>query len=267
MTFWGYFRVTRPPLAILGLIAPIALVSWTGKSLIEGGFITAAVFFANLGLTLINEIVDGETDKINKPWKPVPSGVVNVNFVQDISTCFIVTSIGFLALLSIFDYMYFLIGIFGIITGYIYNIVRRDIIGNIALAITYGSAAMLCVYPHHFEFVVAFSALVFAFNIEVQYQDMIADRTAGIVTAPQQLGKLYTIVLCIIWGIVAMCILVTYNYTPMMAFVISAVCVIISAISIVAVRPDSKAQEIFNRYLGRIFMMIGFVMMIVEGCE
>jgi hypothetical protein len=94
-----------------------------------------------------------------------------------------------------------------------------------------------------------------------------AEKTVGIVTAPQQLGRIGTCLLGVVlssWSGYIFCNLaIETGYLPLTAFIISALLCLLSAISIPFVSPESKVQEVLNRYLGRIFLLLGFVWMIV----
>jgi len=75
LTLMGYIKVMRPPLTVLGLLASLALVLWSGKPLLyEGLLIILAISLGNTGYTMMNEVVDVDVDAKNKPWKPLPSG-------------------------------------------------------------------------------------------------------------------------------------------------------------------------------------------------
>jgi len=122
-------------------------------------------------------------------------------------------------------------------------------------------------YPKYPLFSVAFAMLTFAFNLAVQYQDLEAERTVGVVTAPQQLGRIGTCLLGVAlsaWSGALFCQLgIEIDYPPLIAFAISAILSMLSAFSISFVSPESKVQEILNRYLARLFLLIGFIWMIV----
>jgi len=53
----GYLKVLRPPLMILGLIAPLSLYLWSHKTIdFRGILVITAIFTGNLGYTLLNDL-------------------------------------------------------------------------------------------------------------------------------------------------------------------------------------------------------------------
>jgi len=193
MTLMGYIKVMRPPLTILGLLASLALVLWSGKPLLyEGLLIILAISLGNAGYTTMNEVVDVDVDAKNKPWKPLPSGQADFEKVLVISSVLIATSFCTIIILTICYGLFYLIGLLGLAFSHVYNVLRKDLLGNICMSGVYGIAALMSLYPKYPLFSVAFAMLTFAFNLAVQYQDLEAERTAGVVTAPQQLGRIGT---------------------------------------------------------------------------
>jgi len=268
LTLMGYIKVTRPPLTVLGGIASLALVLWAGKSLMwEGLLIILAIFFGNMGWTMMNECMDVDIDAKNKPYKPLPSGQADWEKVFMTSMFLIGFSFASLIVLSAFFGWFYLVGILGLVFSYVYNVLRKDLLGNVCMSGAYGIAALISLYPHYPVFPLAFALLTFAFNLAVQYQDLEAEKTVGVVTAPQQLGRVGTSLL----GVALSCgsvylfsrLMFETGFLPLIAFIISALLSLASAISVFLVSPGSRTQEILNRYLGRIFLLIGFIWIIV----
>jgi len=264
----GYIKVMRPPLTILGAVASLALVLWAGKPLLyEGLLIILAIFFGNMGYTMMNEVVDADVDAKNKPWKPIPSGQADFEKALVISSVLIASSFCTVIILTIRYGLFYLVGILGLVFSHVYNVLRKDLLGNVCMSGAYGIAALMSLYPKYPLFPVAFALLTFAFNLAVQYQDLEAERTAGVVTAPQQLGGIGTCLLGVALSYCSgtlFCLLgMKTGYPPLIAFVISALLSMLSAMSIPFVSPESKVQEILNRYLARIFLLVGFIWMII----
>jgi len=268
MTLMGYIKVTRPPLTILGFLASLALVLWSGKPLLyEGLLIILAISLGNAGYTMMNEVVDVDVDAKNKPWKPLPSGQADFEKVLAMSSILIASSFCTVIILTICYGLFYLIGILGLAFSHVYDVLRKDLLGNVCMSGAYGIAALISLYPKYLLFPIAFCLLTFAFNLAVQYQDLEAERTAGVVTAPQQLGRIGTCLLGVAlsaWSGALFCQLgIETDYLPLIAFIISAILSMLSAFSILFVSPESKVQEILNRYLVRIFLLIGFIWIIV----
>jgi len=268
VTLLGYLKVSRPPLALLGLIAPLSLYLWSHKVLDTQGFLVIiSIFTGNLGFTMLNECMDVDIDAKNKPYKPLPSGQADWEKVFMTSIFLIGFSFASLVVLSAFFGWFYLVGILGLVFSYVYNVLRKDLLGNVCMSGAYGIAALISLYPHYLVFPLAFALSTFAFNLAVQYQDLEAEKTVGVVTAPQQLGRVGTSLL----GITLSCgsvylfsrLMFETGFLPLIAFIISALLSLASAISVFLVSPGSRTQEILNRYLGRIFLLIGFIWIIV----
>jgi geranylgeranylglycerol-phosphate geranylgeranyltransferase len=269
MTLIGYVKVARPPLAVLGLIAPLALTLWSGKPLpYEGLLIILSIFLGNLGYTMMNEAMDEDVDRISKPYKPVPSGQVDVEKVLTAAILLIVISAFSIALLALLYGVFYLVGYAGLFFSHIYNVVRKDLVGNICLSGAYGMAALISVYPRYLQFPVAFAMLTFAFNLAVQYQDLKSEEIADVVTAPRQLGQMGTSLLGIALsggaGALFHGLLFETGYLSLIPFIISSLSCLCSSFSVSFLSPSSRTQEVLNRYLGRIFMLMGFTLLICE---
>lgn len=269
MTLKGYIQVCRPPLTILGGLAPAALLLWTHQFMsLKGFFIFLAVFLGNMGWTVMNEYFDfmKGIDQVNKPDKPLPSGRVDENKVTSLGLYLIVTSIVANLFLALTDPIY-MVGFLGHVGSFVYNTQRKDLVGNVFMSLAYGTAALICLYPYHLLFPLAFALLTFAFNLAIQYQDMLAESTARVITAPQQLDMIGTVAFgfttsaCSFY--IFLKILGFTGFMPIIAFNISAGLAMISALSLIWVGVESKVQELLNRYLGRIFLLLGFIIMIV----
>jgi len=268
LTLVGYIKVTRPPLTILGGLAPLALVLWSGKPLVwEGLLIILAVFFGNMGYTMLNEVMDAETDAKNKPWKPIPSGQVDMEKVLVASVFLAGCSLASLIVLGLYFNWFYSVGAWGLLLSHVYNVLRKDVLGNICMSGAYGIAALISLYPKYLEFSLAFALLTFAFNLAVQYQDLEAEKTSGVVTAPQQLGVAGTVFLGALTSVISFMLFARLYeetlYFPLVFFKAASFITLISAGSICVTKPESTVHELLNRYLGRIFLLIGFIDMIM----
>jgi len=257
----GYIKLIRPPLLVLGFLASYALMRYYGNwGGMKGWLILLAIGFGNTSFNVLNEIADVKQDCINKPWKPLPSGQVSIDGAFMLSVwCFIISAacIAFLGIL--YDMMYVVLGILGYLFGGIYNLTQRGIGGNIALALTYGIAAYISSYPHGLLFATAFGITTMAFNIAVQIQDHEADRMAGVITIPYQVGveKARMISYCL-----AVCAIPFYAVLnlPLTKLAFTLICGAVMA----AVLIDSdRSYELLVRVLARALMIAGFVFMLM----
>lgn len=267
MSLAGYFRVCRPTIIVFSALAPLGLLSWSGNiSLFPKSFlIFLTIFTGSLGWTVFNEIHDLPADRINKPWKPLPSGAVSPEAASKIVELFFIASITTNIILSTFDPIY-LVGFIGQVLAFIYNGLVRDFKGNLCLSLAYGVAAFLCLYPKNLMFVPSYFFLILAHNAIVQYQDLIADRAAGVKTLPQELGKSGTsslVALCSILGA-----LLFYSSFPnvisILFFVAATLTVGASSYTIWIQHEDAiRVIETHVRKFSRLFQLLGYATMLV----
>jgi len=106
----------------LGIVFSILLYSgWTIDYVkIVIGFITG--FLGSSAAMVINDVVDYRVDAINKPWKPIPSGIVDRVKASYLSIALLTTAIAINTLLGI--YPLFTALVYGVL-GYIYSFLRR----------------------------------------------------------------------------------------------------------------------------------------------
>jgi len=215
-----------------------------------------------LALTTLNEIMDMETDRINKPWKPLPSGEVSVKTAWISVMVFASISISSLFALMARD-IFYSIGLIGLLTGLVYNTGRKDIFGNLCLGITYGVSALMVAYPKTIQMIFAFSFATFtvAYNLLVQLQDYYADKTSGIITAPQQLGKWCIPIsgaLCSLSTIITLWLFLLTLRWFLALFILANITIVASLI-----RPSKKVIEWSQRRLGRFFITVAFLWMVL----
>jgi len=230
----------------------------------KGILLTLAIGFGNMCFTTLNEYVDYEVDKVSKPWKPLPSGIVTLKTTKAIIVVsFIVSLISLISLRSMF---YIAIGFIGYIASFMYNYVRKDLVGNLFLSIAYGTASLMCLYPKYLTFSLAFAIFTVSFNILVQYQDMVIERAIGIITAPQQLGKHGTVIVSSLLSIinfVILCLLYSETmYTPILLLMAIPPLLMIASLSIHFGLPLSII-EWTNRRISRAILIIAFLLMTV----
>lgn len=270
MTLTGYLKVTRPPLLILGVVASLGLLSWNGQlhtDPLRSVLIVCTVASANLGWTLRNEVSDIHIDRIKKPSRPLPSGDADYYTVAGFSFLILYISLGFNAWLGIFYHWAYFMGLLGHAGAWVYNCVRKDLVGNICMATTYGVAAFLSLYPHHLLFCIPWSLFTIAHNLNNQHQDWKADQEAGSYTVPQQLGAPKTFALS--WGLLTVaCVLFFHifkntGYYPLLFFMVVTVTTMVSSMSMLLHRRTAHyIVEYVARGLGRALLIIGFLAML-----
>ncbi|MEM1545959.1 MAG: geranylgeranylglycerol-phosphate geranylgeranyltransferase [Candidatus Methanomethylicia archaeon] len=137
------------------------------------GFITG--FLASSAAMLINDVVDLEVDKINKPWKPLPRGVFKPESIRNVSL--ILLTLGVLVNVFI-SFIALIIALIYSIIAYIYSFLRRNLYSQflVSLAVTgpfiYG---LTLAKTEKTVFIVLFSIVVFLINTSREFIKSIAD--------------------------------------------------------------------------------------------
>jgi len=268
LTIRGYLKVLRLPLAFLGFWVSLAIVMYTGGLTdLLALVIVFAVMLGNAGYTLLNEYHDREVDKILKPWKPIPSRQVNPEVVEWLGYSFLFIGV-VLALYASYGKLIaqslLAVIIYG---GYIYNIAcRRDLLGNVALALTYGCALLLVadIRGRLWDLLplgMAFSFWTFSFNTCVSYQDREGDSKVGRKTIAIQLGKNTRIVA----GITAIVPFITLTQItlPLYArsfFVITFLLPLFTSFWL----KYSEMIELLCRKLGRLSLILAFTALMLR---
>jgi len=243
-----YLKLLRPPLLFLGLLAPVSLMrffhSWDW-------YVLGAIFFFNASFNVFNEVFDVETDRINKPHKPLPSGEADIG--KSLLLAFLLSYIGLVFLVSL-PTEKALLGFIAFVSGAIYNLFKeRGTIGNLCLGSTYGLAAYISSYPNGLIFSTAFGLLTIFFNIGVQLQDLDAEKKAGIKTFPMYFS-LYSLAYILTLLLVIILELIIFSEVP----IISKIIFSIAAFS-VAKGIYYGEYELFIRIFGRGLLILLFL--------
>lgn len=221
-----------------------------------------SVAFGNSAWNMYNEYHDRDVDAISKPRKPFPSKLVDEKVVHLLITLFL--GISYLLIILLVEYgLIYVLGFLGNAASYVYNGVRRDIVGNLFMSLAYSVAAFMSLYPSFLLFIPIFFLLTLSFNLLVQWQDIPSEEVMGIRTAPMQLGKL-TPYLVIILSASIMLMLPTLQmpFYSEMAFVSTCVSLIAGTGGIFF---DKRyLVELFCRILARILLIMGFALMLLH---
>jgi geranylgeranylglycerol-phosphate geranylgeranyltransferase len=175
----GYLTLIRlPNTLMIGLGVVIGEAIGIGKlpSISEAifGFLTASLMMA--GTMIANDVYDVEIDKVNRPERPIPSGVVKARKALGLSIVLSAASIGFAALLGPWTLLTALLALFLMIyyntrgkkTGLLGNAVVSF---NVALPFFYGGLAVNSIRPLLF----IFSIIAFLANFAREIAKGIAD--------------------------------------------------------------------------------------------
>jgi geranylgeranylglycerol-phosphate geranylgeranyltransferase len=193
-SYRGYIQLTRPVNLVIAFL-----------SIFMGGFVTGTIhplyrlFLASLSGTLvaaganaINDVFDLNIDRINKPKRPLPSGLVPVRsarifaFILFFSGCLIAPFIHLAG---------FIIALISSIWLYLYSLkLKRTVLwGNFSVGFISGLAFVyggLAVGRLKQALVVGIFALFYHFAREIikDMEDMEGDRSDGVITLPIRRG-------------------------------------------------------------------------------
>ncbi|MEL9939915.1 MAG: geranylgeranylglycerol-phosphate geranylgeranyltransferase [Ignisphaera sp.] len=128
----------------LGIAAVVGYIVGGGMNVYEAAKTFLAAFFIGGGGNIINDYFDREVDAINKPWRPIPSGLIKPFEAYVAALMFFL--IGFAIALSS-SYFAGIVALLAIVLVYFYSysLKRVLLVGNIsiafltALSIVYGS--------------------------------------------------------------------------------------------------------------------------------
>jgi len=209
--------------------------------------------------------MDRKLDRVNKPEKPLPSGEVSGIRVYQMMVILLGISLFSNLFLVLFFNPIYIVGFFGHVTAFIYNIGRKDLFGNICMSTTYGLACFVSLYPNYLLFSLAFFFFTFGHNIIQQFMDLPAEKAVGIVTVPMQFSDLGTLLLT--EGLL-MCSLAQFLwlfhetfYIPLLIFILGVSGTSYSAFSIMMQKHERIGKITLK--IERILLIVGFTTMLI----
>lgn len=174
-----------------------------GQLLALGDFPTAyelllgflSVFFISAAALILNDYFDLETDKINAPHRPLPSG--QVTSIDVVALFCLVTALGLIAAYKI-DLQTFWVALLVWVVGFLYNwrLKKAGLFGNLMVSFSVGMTFIFggVGVGRPFEKVVwLFAILAFLINlgeeIAADAMDMEGDRKTGSRSLPVMIGR------------------------------------------------------------------------------
>ncbi len=174
---------------------------------VMSGIITWRLFLASITASLINgasnvinQYCDIDVDRINKPYRPLPSGRVSKNFA--VLYGIFLYMIG-LIFAWVAGFWFFLLSLIASVLTISYSVppVRikaRGFLGNLVLSITRGLIPVIAgwsvgkdlVYPQPWAVGIILSLFVFGANTSKDFSDIKGDKAYGIKTIPVIYGNL-----------------------------------------------------------------------------
>jgi geranylgeranylglycerol-phosphate geranylgeranyltransferase len=183
LKYW--FQITRPNNVL------IAFLSVWMAAIVAGGIdpiyhlllVAFSAAFITVGANVINDIFDVEIDRINKPYRPIPSGNVSI------TEAYIIFAVSYLiawVMAWMVNYSVFLVAlVFGLLLIlYSFRFKRMVLIGNFVVSLATGMAFIyggMAVNRIEGTFYPALFAFFFHFGREIikDLQDVEGDRARG----------------------------------------------------------------------------------------
>jgi len=212
----GYILLTRPVNlsiaflsifmggAVTGTIQPLAKLL---LACLSGTLIAA-------GANAVNDFFDIDIDRINKPMRPLPSGMVGPKQAHALSLCCFALGIGISAFIHIPGLVIAVLSSF-LLYFYSYRLKRTVVWGNVTVALVSGMAFVyggLAVGRIRQAAVVGIFSFLFHWAREMikDAEDVEGDRAAGIRTLPIAYGIRVTLV----WAAAVMAVLTAATLVP-----------------------------------------------------
>lgn len=205
----AWIRMIRPPILFLccfgAVVSALNCAIFMDESLsyVQILFLILAPAFLSTGTMFHNDITDLESDKINRPKKPVPSGLLKEKTVYYTGIALMIGSI-FLGLLVNFwdkgeiNWQCGVLTFFLVVIGLYYNYYGKHhgLVGHMAVAIGVGAIpywGALAVFPNQPLLMLPLAVAIFfqetGREIMVCAGDYIGDIKAGFKTTPVRHGR------------------------------------------------------------------------------
>lgn len=188
MRLRGLIETMRLPNSVLSGIGAVfsilVFTSYNPKVLaLLIGFLTG--FLLTASSMIINDVVDLEVDRVNKPWKPIPRGDITPGFAKQVSLSLVVAGISVNIILGVVAVIvalaYALIGIgYSYMRRYTWShmLVALSTTGPIVYGYTVSGSS-----PEDLLFAVLFAATMFTVNLAREFlkaiQDIQGDKARG----------------------------------------------------------------------------------------
>lgn len=230
----GYIQLTRPVNLMIAFV-----------SIFIGGFVTGTIqpviklLFACIsgalvaaGANTVNDYYDLEIDRINKPKRPLPSGLVSPKQAHIFSILLFMIGIGFSLLIH---HLGFLIALSSstLLYLYSYRLKRTVLWGNLIVAFISGLAFVyggLAVGRTHEAIIVGIFAFFYHLGREIikDVEDVEGDKTQGIKTLP----IVYSVKIALSWATVVLVFLMGLTLVPYFVRIFSLLYLIVVVVGV-----------------------------------
>jgi geranylgeranylglycerol-phosphate geranylgeranyltransferase len=191
----GFFTLTRPTNSfVAGLAAIVAYLIGTGTVIHETLFLFVIVVLITAAGNVINDFFDAEIDAINRPGRPIPSGMVSRRAARGFAVTLFLAGI----MLSFFtNSLCIAIAIFNVLllVAYAAKLKRTPLIGNIAVAYLSASIFLFGGALNGWEgliHIIPIAAITFFAMLSRELlkdaEDVEGDRAGGADTVPLRIG-------------------------------------------------------------------------------
>jgi len=231
------------------------------------GFLTG--FLASSASMLINDVVDLDVDKVNKPWKPLPRGVFKPQSIRSISIVLLI--VGVMINISVSPTAFLTALIYSMI-AYTYSFLRRSWYSQflVSLAVTgpfiYG---LTLAKTGKAIFIILFSIVVFLINTSREFVKSIADINGDLKYNYKTIATVYGIknsakasLLLSLTGSIIAVVIGLAKLAGLVYTVILGVCgVIYTLLALIVVLNPVKAQTMKNIMIYvMLIALIGFLL-------
>jgi geranylgeranylglycerol-phosphate geranylgeranyltransferase len=209
----GIIRITRPANAMVAGLAAILGYFIASGTVVPGVLLLfAVVFLVTAGGNTINDYVDADIDRVNRPGRPIPSGVVSLRQAWYAASLLFAAGV----ILSIFtNPLCLAIAVFNslLLISYAYRLKRTTFLGNAVVA--YLSASIFIfggayLGPEGALTVVPISVITFSAMISRELlktaEDVEGDAKAGARTVPVRFGIRTTVLFSLVAAVVAVAV-------------------------------------------------------------
>lgn len=272
MTLRAYLELVRLPNSILsGLGALFSILVYSGYSanplVLSIGFITG--FLLTGASMVVNDVVDLEVDKVNKPWKPLPRGDASVQSSLVLAVVMVAVA---LALNTYLGTPALLVSVVYCALGISYSFMRKYWWSHVLVAtsttgpVVYGYV-VTGAPRRDLYFTTVFTAVVVAVNLGREFlkalQDYEGDLAKGYKTIATRLGVEKALRAMLVTGVVGSALaLYTLALSVSLAYkALIAVAAALYAYSVLAAYKHSSRREVLenSRKKTLIAMFIGTV--------
>jgi len=221
-TFIAWIKIFRPPIILIScfgaIVGGLNSSIYLNQGIIELSFfqIIISLFASALlaaGLMIHNDVTDLKSDKVNRPLKPIPSGVINEKAAYLVGLGMMILSIILTLFININDTGLLnrncaLFTLAVVLFGLYYNHFGKyhGILGHVTVALGVGAIpywGSIAFFPYQFLIMAPLSIAIFiqeiGREIMVNAGDISGDKDAGFKTLPIKIGRKQSMYIALIF--------------------------------------------------------------------